>query len=240
MAGNTKIEWATHTFNPWLGCTNVSPACDNCYAEDMMDKRYGRVKWGAGQPRVRTAPGTWLQPIRWNRDAELAGRTDITVFCLSLGDIWDNEVPQQWRQDLFALIRKTPHLTWLLLSKRIGNAINMVDGRLPGNCALGATMANQQEWDRDASKLAKAGKVLGAKFTFASVEPMLGPISTWLNTPNWIIVGGESGAHAREMNPDWARSVREQCRTNGARFFFKQMTRKAPIPDDLLIRERPF
>ena len=82
--------------------------------------------------------------------------------------------------------------------------------------------------------------MLGAKFTFASVEPMLGPISTWLNTPNWIIVGGESGAHARMMDPDWARDVLKQCRTNGARFFFKQMTRKAPIPDDLLIRERPF
>ena len=66
MAENTKIEWADHTFNPWMGCTKVSPACDNCYAADMMDTRYGRVRWGAGEPRVRTKD--WSKPRKWNRD----------------------------------------------------------------------------------------------------------------------------------------------------------------------------
>ena len=67
MAENTKIEWADMTFNPWIGCTRVSPACDNCYAADMMDTRYRRVKWGAGEPRSRTSDANWRKPIQWDR-----------------------------------------------------------------------------------------------------------------------------------------------------------------------------
>src|SRR5439155_16270327 len=64
---NSKIEWTNHTFNPWIGCTKVSPGCANCYAETLMDTRYGRVHWGKGKPRVRTSADNWAQPIIWNR-----------------------------------------------------------------------------------------------------------------------------------------------------------------------------
>jgi protein gp37 len=77
---NTKIEWTDHTFNPWTGCTQISPACDHCYAHVLMDQRYGRVKWGAGQPRSRTAPSNWKKPPSWNRKA-LASGTRPFVFC---------------------------------------------------------------------------------------------------------------------------------------------------------------
>jgi protein gp37 len=209
----------------------------------MMDTRYGRVKWGAGEDRVRTAPGNWAQPLKWDRAAAAAGKT-ATVFCLSLGDIWDNEVDPIWRHDAFAVMERTPNLLYLLLSKRIGNAERMCDPMagnplLPQNVALGATMASQEEYDRDRIKLRRAGEVLGARFTFASVEPMLGPIILDSNAPDWIICGGESGRGAREMDSQWARDLRDGSRRFGRAFFMKQMNSKTPIPPDLMVRQFP-
>lgn len=245
MAENSKIEWTDHTWNPWIGCTKVSPACDHCYAEELMDTRYGRARWGAGEDRVRTAPGNWNMPRKWDRAAAAAG-VPATVFCLSLGDIWDNEVDPIWRNQAFAVMRETPHLIYLLLSKRIGNAIGMCDSTrhgssagLPPNAALGATMVNQAEWDRDAPKLRAADAVLGARFTFASVEPMLGPITQGDWCPDWVICGGESGRQARDMPEPWAASLRDQTKARGKAFFMKQMARKAPIPAPLMVRQLP-
>jgi hypothetical protein len=90
----TEISWAHSTFNPWIGCTRVSPGCDNCYAATLMDDRYGRVKWGAGEARSRTK--TWDQPKRWNKLAAASGKP-WRVFCASLADVFDNEVPDEWR-----------------------------------------------------------------------------------------------------------------------------------------------
>lgn len=182
MAENTKIEWAHHTFNPWIGCTKVGPGCDNCYAEADFDKRRHVVHWGPNQPRKRTAPSTWAQPLRWNKMAEAEG-TRYRVFCASLADVFDNEVPDEWRLDLFRLIRDTPHLDWLLLTKRIGNARIMLSNvRLQAeeyidpfpwpNAWIGATITSQVEADRDIPKLLD---VPAAK-RFLSMEPLLGPV----------------------------------------------------------------
>ena len=211
MAENTKIEWADHTFNPWMGCTKVSPACDNCYAADMMDTRYGRVRWGAGEPRVRTKD--WSKPRKWNRDTPGA-----FVFCASLADVFDNEVDSLWRHDLYDLIAETPNLVWLLLTKRIGNVLKMAPYGLPYNVAVGSTMANQPEYDRDRMKLLEVKRELGPLFTFGSFEPLLGPIILDGNAPDWIIVGGESGPNARPMNLDWARSLKRQSAELGRVF----------------------
>ena len=243
MAENSKIEWTDHTFNPWIGCTKVSPACDHCYAEAMMDTRYGRVHWGAGEDRKRTSPGNWQLPLRWNKQAAGASERPF-VFCASLADVFDNEVDPTWRRDLFALIDKTPNLIWLLLTKRIGNVVKMTDPLaghriLPRNAALGATMANQEEYDRDRMKLAEAKRICDPLFTFGSFEPMLGPIILDKNAPDWIICGGESGKGARHMHPDWARNLRDGAARFGRKFFMKQMTAKAPIPSDLLVRQFP-
>lgn len=257
MSANTKIEWADHTFNPWIGCTKVSPACDNCYAEADFDKRRHVVQWGAGQPRKRTAPSTWAQPLRWNAEAE---RTGIRhrVFCASLADVFDNSVPQLWRTSLFGLIYDTPHLDWLLLTKRIGNASEMLKsdppegvdmGALP-NVWIGATICNQEEADRDIQKLL----AVPAARRFLSIEPLLGRVNLhlqdeqpctmcvrWncelhgrpkdppcLRRVDWIIVGGESGPNARPMHPDWARSLRNQCQDAGVPFLFKQWGEWSP------------
>lgn len=221
MGETTRIEWADHTFNPWIGCTKVSPACDHCYAAELMDVRYNRAKWGPGEARVRTAPSNWQQPRKWNRAAERDG-TQPFVFCASLADVFDNEVDQQWRDDLFALIRETPNLVWLLLTKRIGNVPKMVY-TLPDNVAIGATMANQDEYDRDAEKLYKMRVALGGLFTFGSFEPLLGPVTLNRDAPDWIIVGGESGKQARPMQLEWARSLKQQATALGRVFNFKQV-----------------
>jgi protein gp37 len=241
MGENSAIEWTDHTFNPWIGCTKVSPACDHCYAEALMDTRYGKVRWGAGEDRIRTSPSNWQQPRRWNRKAE-SERKRPRVFCASLADVFDNEVDPSWRRDLFALIEATPSLVWLLLTKRIGNVEKMTDPAagnptLPRNAAIGATLANQEEYDRDRMKLASVKQSCGPLFTFASIEPMLGPIILDKNAPDWIICGGESGKGARLMDPQWARDLRDGAARFGRKFFMKQMTAKAPIPSDLMVRE---
>lgn len=174
MAENTKIEWAHHTFNPWIGCTKVSPACDHCYAEKERASTALGVKWGANAPRHRTSESNWKLPERWNAAAERRGVRE-SVFCASLGDWADNAVPGQWRLDLAGLIRKTPSLDWLLLTKRIGNAAAMLaemfpDG-LPPNVRIGATIANQPEAERDLPKLLALNCP-----NFVSMEPLLGPV----------------------------------------------------------------
>jgi protein gp37 len=246
MAENSKIEWTDHTFNPWIGCPKVSPACDGCYAENLMANRYGRVRWGAGEDRQRTSLANWRKPLAWNKAA--AGKAEPTfVFCASLADVFDNEVDDRWRHDLFALIEETPNLTWLLLTKRIGNVIKMTDPArgnpvLPRNAAIGATLPNQFEYDRDRMKLREVKERLDPAFTFGSFEPLLGPVILDKFAPDWIITGGETdqGQHkARDADPAWFRSLMRQSSDLGRAFFMKQMTRKAPIPNDLLVRQWP-
>lgn len=268
MAENSAIEWTDHTFNPWIGCTKVGPGCDHCYAEELSRARLG-VPWGVGAERRHTAASTWKQPRAWNRRAAKLG-IRYRVFCASLADVFDNEVPAEWRAELFQLIRETPNLDWLLVTKRIGNAEKMATaaGGWPENVWLGATIVNQAEADRDVPKLLA---INGPRFRFLSMEPLLGPVSleeAWhgddaLNSEcwgdcawcekglpplhncafgrqseaelakgrsglDWIIVGGESGSHARPIHPDWARALRDQCEAANVPFLFKQWGEWAP------------
>lgn len=186
MGFNTKIEWADHTFNPWIGCRAISPACDHCYAEAWA-KRYGRDF----AKRTRTADANWREPLKWNKEAAETG-VRYRVFCASLADVFDNEVPASWRVDLLRLIEQTPHLDWLLLTKRIGNVDRMLDecARLMPevlmwpmpNVWIGATICNQEEADRDIPKLLATP----AAKRFLSMEPLLGPVQL---SPCWLSKG---------------------------------------------------
>lgn len=255
---NSHIEWTTHTFNPWIGCTKVSPGCAHCYAETLMDTRYGRVKWGAGNPRVRTSDANWKQPRRWNREAEHA-TSRPRVFCASLAD-WldDDHVPIEWLQDLFALIRATPNLDWLLLTKRpqnwktrVASAIlecrsacggrcqwlqDWLNGAPPANVWIGTTVEDQVR----ANERIPALLLIPARVRFLSCEPLLGPVDLAVGDPkgrtaesyhsyiHWVICGGESGSKARPMHPEWASSLRDQCAAAGVAFHFKQWGEWAP------------
>ena len=225
MAETTGIAWTDSTFNPWIGCTKVGPGCDHCYAE-ALDKRHkwgGATHWGPGVPRQRTSAENWKKPLAWNRAREKDGKTH-RVFCASLADVFDNEVPQEWRTDLFRLMAKTPYLTWQVLTKRIGNAKAMLhtmllDHVMLPNVWIGATIVNQEEADRDIPKLLATP----AAKRFVSYEPALGPVDwTKFRGLDWIIIGGESSNAARRFDWEWARSTITHCRIIGARPFMKQ------------------
>ena len=124
MAEHTEIAWCDSTFNPWIGCQKVSPGCDHCYAEALMDHRHHRVEWGPHGERKRTSEANWKLPLRWSKKARASG-TRPRVFCASLADVFDNQVPIQWRTDLFDLIARTSELDWLLLTKRPENLARM-------------------------------------------------------------------------------------------------------------------
>lgn len=255
MGENTKIEWARHTFNPWVGCTKLAhpkgSACDHCYAAAWA-KRTGHPELWEGERR-RTTESNWKQPIKWDAAAKAAGERH-TVFCASLADVFDNQVDVNWRIDLFALIRATPNLIWLLLTKRPENIFKMANacGGLPANAALGTTVEDQERADHRIPHLLRAKASLKPLFVFLSCEPLIGPISLrWAkwddwNDDNhvrrptvdqldgarmidWVIVGGESGGKARLTNPHWVRQLRDQCAEAGVAFFFKQWGEHAPF-----------
>jgi protein gp37 len=238
MAENSKIEWTTHTFNPWIGCTKIAPPCDHCYAESLAN-RYGWVKWGPHGERKRTSEANWRKPLGWDKAAKAAGERH-RVFCASLADWLDNQVPESWREDLAGRIDATPNLDWLLLTKRIGNFDKHApwhDDDIPSNVWLGITCGSQDEYDRDWPKLAK----LQARVRFISYEPALGPLRLHSadTQPHWLICGGESGPGARYMEPAWAQQIQNDCRAEGVAFFMKQMTKKAAIPPHLMVRQFP-
>jgi protein gp37 len=339
MAENSKIEWTDHTFNPWMGCTKVSPACKNCYAERDMDHRYGRVAWGPGGTRVLTGIENWAKPVRWNMLAQRRGQSMTygeavavygkklpkceshewdnrtkdennawlrehgvdplrrpRVFCASLADVfedWKGPIVNSkgergvidcnggwWftngpvsncyeltmdvvRQRLFALIDATPNLDWLLLTKRPENIKKMIpcrtDTSCDGDCAdcsldgsrcrsrkniwLGCSVENQEYADKRIPELLKCRDL--SPVLFLSCEPLLGPVNfrwakwdSWndangkprlrvdeldgLRMLDWVIAGGESGPQARPTDPEWFRSLRDQCQTAGVPFLFKQ------------------
>lgn len=296
MSEKTAISWTDHSFNPWTGCTKVSPGCANCYAEGWA-KRSGIVQWGHGKPRRRTSESNWKLPIKWNQKHEVAMDTYITgvaagapmarptrprVFCASLADWLDDEVSIQWLADLLNLIRITPNLDWLLLTKRpenfrprlqkildlMGKHLDleeaylrtfielMLNGRSSSiytapevgveNYWIGTTVEDQQRANERIPELLK----IPAKVRFLSCEPLLESVSLPIHHQSmgpdiaefdWVIAGGESGPGFRPFNPDWARSLRDQCQRAGVAFHMKQMgglkpSMMPPIPDDLMIR----
>jgi protein gp37 len=241
MGEKTEIAWADHTFNPWIGCQKISAGCDNCYAEAMMDIRYGKVQWGPHGERKRTSIANWRLPLRWAKAASGTGKRP-RVFCASLADVFDNQAPVGARAELFTLIRATPELDWLLLTKRPENIAKMLPPdwhRGYSNVWLGTTAEDQANYNRRWPILSRIPMALA----FISYEPAIGELSDLYATagqaPDWIICGGESGRGAREMQPDWARDLRDQCAERSIPFFMKQMTGKKPIPDDLFIRQFP-
>jgi protein gp37 len=236
MGESTKIEWADHSFNPWIGCQEVSPGCDNCYARPLANE-FGWAEWGPHRKRKRTTPGYWKQPLHW---ANRCGWTRGRVFCASLADVFDNAVPAPWRADLFDLIRNTTALDWLLLTKRPQNIAKMVPpdwGSGYPNVWLGVSAENQHFFDQRWNVL----RTVPAAVKFISAEPLLGPITlcNLSELPGWVICGGESGPDARPMDPQWSRDLRDESAARGVAFFMKQMSGRAPIPPDLLLRQYP-
>jgi protein gp37 len=236
VASNSSIEWTTHTFNPWWGCTKVSPACDNCYAE-AISRRFGFSIWGP-ESSIRTlSEEHWQEPLKWN--AQAAKRSHrARVFCASMADIFEGQKEQApLRERVWRLIEQTPHLDWLLLTKRPAKASRLVPwgNSWPENVWLGTTAENQLWADKRIPALLDAP----AKVRFISAEPLLGPINIarylrGKSSIDWVIAGGESGSGARPTDPDWIRGLRDQCERAERAFFFKQWGTWGPSPAGLI------
>ena len=229
MGQDSKIEWTRHTFNPWIGCTKVSDGCKHCYAEQLMDKRWHKIEWGPHGARKRTSDAMWRQPLAWDRAAKAAGERH-RVFCASLADVFEGRLElDEWLVDLLILIDLTPNLDWLLLTKRPENILKLLPTSLQkyprANIWLGTSVEDSRVTHR-IDQLRECPAVV----RFLSLEPLLGPLPNLnLDGIGWVIVGGESGPHARPMHPDWARSIRDQCQAAGVPFFFKQWGEFCPV-----------
>ncbi len=234
---NSHISWTDHTFNPWWGCEKVSPACDSCYAESLAN-RWGHPVWGKEAPRRFFGEKHWNQPLKWEKEAAKAGKPAL-VFCASMADVFEARTDlDPWRAKLWDLIEKTPNLRWMLLTKRGRQPSRMFPStwiREPRkNVWLGVTAENQRRADERIPQLLAVPAVVH----WVSAEPLLGPINfekyrsyegetgstTGVFGPgvDWVIVGGESGAKARRMDPKWANSILSQCKELGIKYHFKQ------------------
>jgi protein gp37 len=252
MAENSNIAWTDHTFNPWMGCAKVSQGCKHCYAETLIQNRMGRDLFGSVDKRSRTGKSTWAKVPTWNHVAALE-RTPRKVFCASLADVFeDAPVPNETRDDVWALIRACPWLDFQLLTKRPENIAAMLPadwGRGYPNVWLGTSIEDRRVTDR-----ARLLAGIPAFLRFISYEPAIGPVfydaedpcegttvPSWrgysdgeqlpeldLTGIDWLIVGGESGADRREMNLGWAQDARHACSEAGTAFFFKQVSAARP------------
>jgi protein gp37 len=227
MAEKTGISWATSTFNPWLGCQEVSPACDHCYARTLVTGRMGKDVWGKDKPRPSTSDDYWRQPAKWNKQARSSG-DPWRVFCGSLCDVMEDrrdlDAP---RHRLYDTINETGCLTWLLLTKRPQNFSKFLPSWRPSNI-WGLTTVESPEYLWRIDSLKSSGlETLGL-----SIEPLLADIpkiGEHLDGISWVLVGGESGAGARPMTPDWARRIRDECLSRGIAFHFKQWGEWGPF-----------
>lgn len=227
MGQNSSIEWTDHTFNPWWGCTKVSPGCKHCYAETLSN-RYGNDVWGPRKVRRTFGEKHWHEPLKWHRFA-VEHKRRMRVFCASMADVFeDNRSVEDERRKLWRLIEETPMLDWLLLSKRPENMLKLAPwrGAWPANVWAMTSVENQEEAERRLPELLKVPTIVRG----LSVEPLLDSVdlSSWLAEIQWVIVGGESGPNARPMQPDWARQLRDQCVNADVPFFFKQWGAWAP------------
>lgn len=230
MGLTTGIAWTHSTWNPWRGCQRVSPGCEHCYAETLSKRNHALLgQWGppaAGGTRVIASPAMWREPVKWNAAAKASGQQH-RVFCASLADVFEDlpqlEDPRRW---LWALISATPHLTWLLLTKRPENVLRLaprswVGFSWPSNVWLGTTVENQRHGMERVRFLVS----IPARMRFLSVEPQLEKVDLGHHLHGeigWVIQGGESGPHARPFDLAWARHMREKCRLHGVPYFFKQ------------------
>jgi len=302
----TKIEWTDATWNPIVGCSVVSPGCTNCYAMRMAGTRLKTTRPYSGLTQDSKAGPVWTGEVRFLEERltqPLKWRKPRRVFVNSMGDLFHEDVPEDWIHHIFAVMALCPQHMFQVLTKRpermqrymarLAQSVVPLQNRALGmgytfewqgdgllrwpipNVWLGTSVEDQTRADERIPALLATP----AAVRFLSCEPLLGPVnlsrlglwlcqhwkskdalpkapwcpddpSKWWWKPqalrgpgqhmlNWIICGGESGPHARDMDPDWARDIRDQCGAAGVAYFFKQMSKKRPIPADLQVREFP-
>ncbi len=212
MAQHSKIEWTESTWNPVTGCTKISSGCLNCYAERMAKRLHamGNENYRNGF-KVTLHPQVLEKPLKWKQPQ--------TIFVNSMSDLFHEEVPLEFIQQIFDVMRKASWHRFQILTKRSERLLDVhhqIDW--PENVWMGVTVENAEcvhriEHLRNTRAFVK----------FLSLEPLLGPLENLnLHQIDWVITGGESGPGARPIEPDWVRGIRDQCIDSNVPFFFKQ------------------
>ena len=262
MADGTNIQWCDATWNPITGCSRVSKGCEHCYAETLAA---GRLRHHPSRAGLTDENGRWNGVVRLNKEwlwQPLGWRKPRRIFVVAHGDLFHERVPDKWIDGIFSVMSLAPQHVFQVLTKRPARmreyikkaASSGIMWPLP-NVWLGTSVEDQKTADERIPALLETPAVV----RWLSAEPLLGPIdfhkapfgflhsghivpankSGRYEQIEWVVVGGESGPGYRPMDPDWARSIRDQCRLAGVPFFMKQMAGKTEIPADLMIREYP-
>jgi len=258
MGIETKIEWCDSTINPTTGCEGCElwngRDVRHCYAGKLHEARLAKSLpnlYAADFQDVRLVPGRMMQAARWAdlRGKERPGKPWLSgqprcIFVGDMGDFCSKAVPEQYIiEEIFGAIASPEgqrHF-WLLLTKQIARLAELsrkLDG-LPDNCMAMTTITDQHTANVRLPLLMS----VECHWRGVSAEPLLSAVDVGdhlgCGLIHQVIAGGESGAKARLMQADWARSLRDACASSGVKFFMKQMTRREPIPEDLFIREVP-
>jgi len=222
----SSIEWTEVTWNPTTGCDRTSPGCDNCYALTLAKRlqAMGSEKYqNDGDPRtsgpgfaLTLHPDTLADPLRWKKPR--------TVFVNSMSDLFHPDVPDDFIERVFDVMRATPQHNYQVLTKRSRRLRDCADRFLwPDNLWLGVSVETQSY----AFRLDHL-RAVPAAVRFVSAEPLLGALELDLSGIDWLIVGGESGPKARTIEADWVRSLRDGCKPIDTAFFFKQWGGRTP------------
>lgn len=208
MSQSTGIEWTQATWNPWRGCTKVSPGCDHCYM--FRDQR----RYGHDPEIVVRSKTTFTAPLKWAEPR--------LIFTCSWSD-WFHKDADPWRDEAWDIIRRTPQHTYQILTKRPGRIHRHLPADWGGgypNVWLGVSVESQAEVFR-----VRQLTDTPAAVRFISAEPLLGPldVTEYLTGIAWLIAGGESGPAHRPCDPEWLRWLRDQCEDYLVAFFLKQL-----------------
>lgn len=217
MASSSKIEWTDATWNPVRGCTKISPGCKHCYAETFAE----RFRGVQGHPYesgfdLRLAPERLADPVRWSKPK--------MIFVNSMSDLFHEDVPDDYIAEVARVMLLTSWHTFQVLTKRSSRMRDLLNSKLrfaaeKKHIWWGVSVEDQGYGRPRIGHL----RSTGAAVKFLSIEPLLECLGDLdLRTIDWVIVGGESGAGAREMRKEWVTSIREQCRAARVPFFFKQ------------------
>jgi protein gp37 len=213
MATRSKIEWTEHTWNPVTGCTKISPGCKHCYAE-VLAKRLKAMGTAGYEKGFKLA----IHPTRL--DDPIRRKKPTIYFVNSMSDLFHENIPFDFIDKIFDVIRKTSQHRYQILTKRPEVMARYFSDRVaPDNAWLGTSVENRKHGIPRIDLL----RQVDVKVRFLSIEPLLEDLGEFdLSGMSWVIVGGESGAKARPMKADWARSIQRQCEEMDVPFFFKQ------------------
>ena len=220
---NSNIGWTTHSWNPVIGCSKVSPGCDNCYAEALAERFRGTPGYPNGFD-VTLKPHQLVRPLNWPEPAH--------IFVNSLSDVFHREIPDEYLVEIWRVMVAAGWHTFQVLTKRphrMAAAIARLGLSLDPHIWLGVSVESQRVVDSRLPALV----AVNTPSRFVSAEPLLSRISLkpWIPDLGWVIAGGESGAQRRPFKRDWARLLRDECADAGIPFFYKQGSAFRPGQD---------